>query len=52
MPAIMVSTVVKQRLEDMRQGMIVAKGRKSVTYSEVLEALLAEHDKHAEANSR
>lgn len=49
MPAIIVSTVVKERLEGMRQAMIEVRGRKSVTYSEVLEMLLAVYDRVAEA---
>lgn len=47
MPAIIVSTISKQRLEDMRKGMEEAKGR-TVVYAEVVEALLAEHDKAIE----
>lgn len=46
MPAVIVSTVIKERLEAMRQAMIEEKGRKSVNYSEVLERLLAEHDQN------
>ena len=39
---IRVSAPVKQRLEEIRQGMVADLGRKSVTMSEVLEQLLAD----------
>ena len=44
-----VSRPVKRRLDGMQRQMVVALGRQ-VTISEVLEALLAEHDKAMEAN--
>lgn len=44
-----VSWPVKRRLERMQEEMTTRLGRQ-VTISEVLEALLAEHDKAMEAN--
>jgi hypothetical protein len=49
MPAIVVNAVLKGRLDDMKDGMEQAKGR-TVSYQEVLEAILAELDRAREAN--
>lgn len=46
---IRVSKPVKRRIDDMRDGMQSSLGR-TVTLGEVLEALLAEHDKAMGAN--
>lgn len=46
---IRVSKPVKRRIDDMRDGMQASLGR-TVTLGEVLESLLAEHDKAMEAN--
>lgn len=48
---IRVSKPVKRRIDDMRDGMQDSLGR-TVTLGEVLEALLAEHDKATEAKPR
>lgn len=46
---VQVSIPLKRRLEEMRDQKIAAAGR-SVTLSEIISDLLAEHDKAMEAN--
>lgn len=46
-PVVVVSQPIKTRLEEMRLAMVEAKGRTSITYMDVLEWLLEEHDRNA-----